>query len=127
MPSRQYQLAASATASLDAAVNLAIARRGVIRAVQWSVIPVSAQASGDYVRVELSVASVGQFATNDAQGVISGVGVGFFIVTSGSSPGCNECHLCQCDVEAGQKLYLNINENGGGTWAIRCIITVEER
>lgn len=125
---RTYRLYASITATGNALAQLDIKRPGKIVGVDWTVTTGSAPATGDYLRAEVSFASTVQTTTNDASGVISEVGFGGALTTSGGGYWNGNVHQgpTAIRVQVGDRLYLNATENGSTTWVTGCVIHVDE-
>lgn len=113
---------ASITASGDALATITIPRRSRLLGVLWS-IEGNTLSDADSVKIELSVNSARQVATNDATGIISVASSSVDVTTSGAVKGeTNFFHPVDLQFEDGDKLYLHCTEVGTGIWNTRALL-----
>lgn len=97
-----------ATSTVNDAAHLDITANCMLVGVLWAVT-FYGLATGDFSLLELSTSSAGQFATNDAQNVLSAHSIGYLLTTSGGvQSGTNTMHSgIRIPLPSGTRVYLH--------------------
>jgi len=122
MQTRQLYGAISSTQA--GAIYVELPTNARLRSVLLSITPVGAfSANSDYCMVEISTNPANQNLVNDAQGVLVCGGIAWSFTTSGASTaGASFQALMDIQLRAGDRIYLNTTESGGGAYNIRAIL-----
>jgi len=125
---KTYRLYAAITASINAAAQLDITRKGRIVGVNTALVVDGAPTTGDYLRAEVSFSNAAQPTTNDAANIIAEFGFGGFLTTSGAGwlNGNAAAGPLSIPVQVGDRIYLNATEVGASTWRLAILLYVDE-
>lgn len=128
MATRIYKLYGTTGSDTNALAQLTIQRPGSIVAVWWAGYA-NSTSDNSGCRVELSFTSTSQIGTNDTVGPISECNIHQNLVTSGLVTNhVNSLHAgLNVPVQAGDRLYMNIDVVGTATWLGSAYVSVDER
>lgn len=125
MPSNTYFLYHTATATGAGKAYITLPRKGNIKSVQWAITRLSPAGATSKETHLLTVGPTDMSQVNDAQNVVSIVGVANNVASS--SVAVSQCHLVGKPVQAGDRLYLHINTDQAFTSGyVQCLVTVDE-
>lgn len=110
-----YGLSSSST---DDLAHIDIGANCLLVGVDWN-IDTAGASDNDRVLAELSVASVAQYATNDAQGILAHASIQHQITTSGATDSTNKyCGPFAVPLPAGTRVYLHTTQTGSANTLI---------
>lgn len=113
------QIYASITGVITGTVYVELPTNAKIKGIQLVLMPTAAGTAADYCSIEVSTNSSNQVATSDAVGVLAGLAG---CIGAAGVQGWSQWIACDCQLKAGDRIYLNATENGGSTWLARAII-----
>lgn len=119
------QLYFNFTATANAAAFIEIPRKCKLKQISWA-IRADMAATGDYYVIEASLVPYAQNTQNDAMGVLSTVQARCNLITAaGTAENCalNMFVPQDCDLEAGQRIYLNGELNSVSPVNVICLLT----
>lgn len=99
-----------------------------IRSVLFSTIVSTSSVNGDFIECELCNAATCQLAVNDTQGIIAAACFGIQGTGTPASLAvyaANQVVPCDYQGRKGDRIYLNVNESGGSTWRVHCLVTFD--
>lgn len=123
---RTYKLYVSATAALDAAVNILVLRPGRIKSIRWEA---SYDGGADNSRcdVELSTRPAFQGTTHDTAADLSTLRHFVNLTTSGAFQArADKQEFVDFPVAGNERLYLNVGTVTTCTGFITCYVDIEE-
>lgn len=125
MPTKTLKLYGSGVASANAVAQITVPRNCQITSIKWSASGLAAAAIDGRLAYELSTVSVGQFATNDAQNVISQTILATTVASSATHS--EDVHVgLAIPLAANDRLYLHAQVTGSAfsNAQITCLVSV---
>lgn len=125
---RSRQLQGTITATSTGTIFFDIPDNTTIRGVSFSVTPSIFGALADYIECEVTCSSSAQQATSDAQDIIaiaSFTQSGNGTAASATAVSLNVYSPAGRVCKPGDRVYLNVLENGSSTWRVRALVWFE--
>lgn len=118
------KLYASNAASADAIASVIIPQSSQLVGVAWDLATTVSGAAGGGATWQLSTQSTGQFALNDARGIVDEFSYSSDCITSATNCGGNAQRLIQgWKFNSGEKLYLHLSvKQAFGTTQLNCLV-----